>query len=222
MVSAVSTMKAGKTTGMSKVSAELLKNLVALPFGLYLLTDLINTFLRDPDAANLHLADGWVILLPKKAWVTDAADFRPIVCGEVFTQLAAKLATARVVSTWPMPSACFGCVGGKGVPEAIYLVKHAVQESAGLAEPPVLVQLDVSRAFDSLHINSVLQYMIDHWASASAKSAALLRWILLHSRLRFQLFLIQCGGVCKVVGPSKVAATAPPYLVVFLRAVSSN
>ena len=58
--------------------------------------------------------------------------------------------------------------------EAIYLVKHAVQESAGLAEPPVLVQLDVSRAFD-LHINSILQYMIDHWASASAKSATLLR-----------------------------------------------
>ena len=82
--------------------------------------------------------------------------FAPIVCGEVFTKLAAKLATARVVSSWPLPSSCFGCEGGKGVSEAIYLVKHAVQESAGLAEPPVLVQLDVSRAFDSLHINSIL------------------------------------------------------------------
>lgn len=175
VASAVGTLKAGKTTGMSKVSAELLKHLVGLPFGLYLLTELLNAFLRDPGTANLHLADGWVILLPKKAWVTDAADFRPIVCGEVFTKLAAKLATARVVSSWPLPSSCFGCVGGKGVSEAIYLVKHAVQESAGLAEPPVLVQLDVSRAFDSLHINSILQYMIDHWASASAKSATLLR-----------------------------------------------
>ena len=181
-------LKSGKTTGMSRVSAELLKHLVGLSYGLLVLTDLLNMVLKDPAQANLHLAEGWVILLPKKSWVQDATDFRPIVCGEVFAKLAAKLATARVVSSWPVPRSCFGCVANKGVAEAIYVIKHAAQESAGLAEPPVFVQLDVSRAFDSLNINSVLQYMIDHWSSASAKSAGLLRWVLLHSRLRFQLF----------------------------------
>jgi len=72
-------MRTGKTTGMSKVSVELLRCLVALPLGLHALTLMLNSFLRDPTTANVELASGWVILLPKTLWVCHAKNFRPIV-----------------------------------------------------------------------------------------------------------------------------------------------
>lgn len=52
----------------------------------------------------------------------------------------------------------------------------------------ILVQLDISKAFDTMHIDSFLQYFKDHWSACTAKSASLLRWFLTHSRLRVQLF----------------------------------
>ena len=94
---AVSHMKTGKTTGMSKVSVELLRSLVALPLGL-------DSLLRNPSDSNLELASGWVILVPKTLWPQDAKGFRPIVCGEVLAKLAARLATSRLVSHWSVPA----------------------------------------------------------------------------------------------------------------------
>lgn len=183
---AVQKMRPGKTTGMSKVSVELLRCLVALPFGLHCLATMLNSFLRNPQLANLELAAGWVILLPKTLWPEDAKSFLPIVCGEVFAKLAARLATCRVVSNWDVRTCCFGSVPGKGVPEALYVVKHAAQSAAGLGDNTVFVQLDLSQAFDSLFVNAVLAFLREHWVASSALSASLLRWILVHSHLRFQ------------------------------------
>ena len=181
-------MRTGKTTGMSKVSVELLRCLVALPLGLHALTLMLNSFLRDPTTANVELASGWVILLPKTLWVCHAKNFRPIVCGEVFAKLAAKLATDRVVHHWTVPACCFGSVSGKGLPEALYIAKHAAQSSAALPNGALFVQLDLSQAFDSLFVNAILSFLQDHWLASTASSASLLRWVLLHSRLRFELF----------------------------------
>ena len=185
---AVLQMKTGKTTGMSHVSVELLRCLVALPLGLHALTSMLNAFLRDPSTCSVELAAGWVILLPKALWVHHAQQFRPIVCGEVFAKLAAKLATSRVVHQWAVPTCCFGSVAGKGLPEALYIAKHAAESSALLPTPPVFVQLDLSQAFDSLFVNSILAFMKEHWAASTGLSASLLRWLLVHSRLRFELF----------------------------------
>ena len=136
----------------------------------------------------MELASGWVILLPKTLWVCHAKNFRPIVCGEVFAKLAAKLATDRVVHHWTVPACCFGSVSGKGLPEALYIAKHAAQSSAALPNGALFVQLDLSQAFDSLFVNAILSFLQDHWLASTASSASLLRWVLLHSRLRFELF----------------------------------
>lgn len=63
--------------------------------GLHALTSMLNAFLQDPSTCSVELAAGRVILLPKTLWVNHAQQFRPIVCGEVFAKLAAKLATCR-------------------------------------------------------------------------------------------------------------------------------
>lgn len=93
-----------------------------------------------------------------------------------------------VVHQWAVPACCFGSVSGKGFPEALYIAKHAAESSALLPTPPVFVQLDLSQAFDSLFVNSILAFMKEHWAASTALSASLLRWLLVHSRLRFELF----------------------------------
>ena len=185
---AVGRPKCGKTTGMSKVSVELLRSLVATPLGLHALAVMLNAFLHEPEQANLELSFGWVILLPKSSYVSDAKGFRPIVCGEVFAKLAAKMATDRLVDGWAVPACCFGSVAGKGLAEALYIVKHAAQTSACLPSGTVFVQVDLSQAFDSLFVNSILSFIRGCWSSTTALSASLLRWVLLHSRLRFQLF----------------------------------
>ena len=135
---------------MSKVSVELLRSLVATPLGLHALAVMLNAFLHEPEQANLELSFGWVILLPKSSYVSGAKGFRPIVCGEVFAKLAAKMATDRLVDGWAVPACCFGSVAGKGLAEALYIVKHAAQTSACLPSGTVFVQVDLSQAFDSL------------------------------------------------------------------------
>ena len=104
---------------MSKVSVELLRSLVALPLGLVSLTVMLNSLLRNPSDSNLELASGWVILVPKTLWPQDAKGFQPIVCGEVLANLAARLATSRLVSHWSVPACCFGSVRGQGLAEAL-------------------------------------------------------------------------------------------------------
>ena len=44
---------------------------------------MLNTFLTDLTMLPTCLATGWVILVPKKAFVNAPEQFRPIVCGEV-------------------------------------------------------------------------------------------------------------------------------------------
>ena len=167
---------------------ELLRALVECVFGLHALAVMLNAFLFDPEHANLELSFGWAILLPKTPWIHDAKGFRPIVCGEVFAKLVAKLATDRLVRGWEVPACCFGSVSGKGLPEALYVVKHAAQTSAGLPGGPVFVQVDLSQAFDSLYVNSIPGFIQERWSAATAFSARLLRWILTQSHLRFELF----------------------------------
>ena len=77
IASAVCKLKRGKTTGLSRVSSELLKALLAVPFVLEVLS--VNHILHEPDRAHADLAAGWVFLVPKKHAADDASVFRPIV-----------------------------------------------------------------------------------------------------------------------------------------------
>lgn len=133
-------------------------------------------------------AAGWVILLPKKALVDQPDTFRPIVCGEVVLKVLAKIAMTRLVSTWPLPTCCFGACRGRGVLEALYTVKACAPEVGGLQDDTLFLQLDVSSAFDSLKLRAVLNFLRAHWCPHTAKSGKLLHWILSRSVLHFQLF----------------------------------
>lgn len=82
VIEAVGKLKLGKTTGISKVSVELLRQLVSAAFGLDILTFMLNSLLRDPDSAHCALGTGWMVLLPKTVWIDHASGFRPIVWGK--------------------------------------------------------------------------------------------------------------------------------------------
>ena len=215
---AVAALKTNKTTGISRINVAMLKSLVAATFGLELLTDLLNAFLTDPASLPNDLAEGWVILLPKKASVDQPDQFRPIVCGEVLLKIIAKLAVARIVSKWPVPQCCFGACRGRGVPEALYTVKACSQELGGLQDDTVFLQLDISSAFDSLQLRAVLTFLRDHWCASTAKSSKIIHWILSHSVLKFQLFDTQ-WQVQQEVGTQQGASHSP---VLFGRLVATQ
>ena len=84
---AVLQMKTGKTTGMSHVSVELLRCLVALPLGLHALTSMLNAFLRDPSTCSVELAAGWVILLPKLCGYITRSSFGQLFVGKFLQSL---------------------------------------------------------------------------------------------------------------------------------------
>ena len=94
---------------------------------------MLNFSLRAPEQANAELASGWVFQVPKKTCVDD-----PIVCGEVFLKLPARLATARLVATRSVPSSCFGSVPSL---EALYILRHAAQTSELFADDTLLCTL---------------------------------------------------------------------------------
>ena len=87
-----------------------------------------------------------------------------------------------------MPKCCFGACRGRGVPEALYTVKHCAQEVGGFQDATVFLQLDVSSAFDSLKLQAILAFFRSQWNASTGKSCKLLQWVLSHSLLRFQLF----------------------------------
>ena len=70
----------------------------------------------------------------------------------------AKLAMNRIADKWSMPKCCCGACRGRGVPEALYTVKHCAQEVGGLQDATVFLQLDVSSAFDSLKLQAILAF----------------------------------------------------------------
>ena len=146
----LSSMKANKTSGMSKMSVELFKSIAAYEGGLQSLKHILDDILQDPCLLQKHdLLTGWVILLPKKSQVLDASMLRPIVLGEVLAKLLSKLCIRRLLSNWPTPKSCFGSVRGRGVADAAFLTSIAVREAVIMGAPVVAVKLDISGAYDN-------------------------------------------------------------------------
>ena len=201
------------TNTCPQTHVELLRHLASAALGLDILTFMLNSLLRDPASAHCALGTGWVVLLPKTVWIDHASGFRPIVCGEVFAKLAARLATLRVTASWPVPDCCFGSVKTCGLPEALYIVKHIAQESAGLDDSTVFLQLDLSRAFDSLYIHSLLQFLVDHWSPAAPnKAAATARPFLGGSLLDGFMILLACGiGVARFLPSTLAGCSFGPF-----------
>ena len=70
----------------------------------------------------------------------------------------------------------------------LYILRHSTQTSALFAGDTLFVQPDLSQAFDSLQRNALLKFFVQNWSGLSAKSVSLLRWGLLQSHLRFEIF----------------------------------
>ena len=182
-------LKSNKTTCPSRVGADHL-TFLELPCGVHVLPVMLNFIFRAPELANTELASGWVFLVPKKARVDDAAHFRPIVCGEVFSS---NLPPAWPLLDWlphdvclpPVLALSLGMVFQK---HCLYILRHSTQTSALFAGDTLFVQPDLSQAFDSLQRNALLKFFVQNWSGLSAKSASLLRWGLLQSHLRFEIF----------------------------------
>ena len=208
VIRAVGALKPNKTTGISRLSVSLLQHLVQAEFGLHLLCTMLNAFLTDLTMLPTCLATGWVILVPKKAFVHAPDQFRPIVCGEVMLKLLAKLAMTRIACQWPVPNCCFGACPGRGAAEALYTVKVCAQEAAGLQDDTIFLQLDISSAFDSLQLRAILQFFREKWSPNIAKSCRLLQWVLSHSVLRFQLF-DSTWSLRQLVGTQQGASHSP-------------
>ena len=182
-------MKGSKTTGLSRVSVELLKCLAATEQGLCCLCDILNTALFNPELlldGNLLL--GWVLLVPKKARILDPKELRPIVLGETVVKLLTKLCMARLADTWDPPKSCFGSVRGRGVADAAFISQTCVQGAVAVGAPIVLVKLDISGAYDSVRLSALLRWMASRWSPSTAKSAHLIMIVLCHSVLLFHLF----------------------------------
>ena len=184
--------RTGKTTGMSKVSVELLRCLVALPLGLHALTLMLNSFLHDPATVKVELAAGWVILLPKTVPGMPCQEFLPHCLRRSLCQACCE--TGYRPGCSPLDGSCllfwvrFWQGPSGSFVYCIYIAKHAAQSSAAIPNGALFVQLDLSQAFESLFVNAILLLLQDHWLASTASSASLLRWVLLHSRLRFELF----------------------------------
>jgi len=206
VIRAVGALKPNKTTGISRLSV--LQHLVQAEFGLHLLCTMLNAFLTDLTMLPTCLATGWVILVPKKAFVHAPDQFRPVVCGEVMLKLLAKLAMTRIACQWPVPNCCFGACPGRGVAEALYTVKVCAQKAAGLQDDTIFLQLDISSAFDSLQLRAILQFFREKWSPNIAKSCRLLQWVLSHSVLRFQLF-DSTWSLRQLVGTQQGASHSP-------------
>lgn len=63
--------------------------------------------------------------------MVDAPDQSRLVRGEVFMKGFGKRAMNRIVAPWSMPKWCFGACRGRGVPQALFIVKACAQEVAG-------------------------------------------------------------------------------------------
>ena len=202
-------MKMGKTTGISKVSVELLQCIAQSPQGVRGLASVFNDMLEAPEElCNTGLLVGWVVLLPKKPRVNDASMLRPIVLGEVVLKVLTKLCTRRLLLVWPAPKSCLGSVKGKGVADAAFLASVALQEVATVGAPVVVVKLDISGAYDSLKISALVSWMLRRWRPDVGRSLLLLACVLSSGSLCFH-FLQEEWVTLQRVGTQQGATHSP-------------
>ena len=94
---AISRLKTGKATGPTLVSAELLLQLYRATQGRMSLLKMVNDALSNPSDLPAELFLGQVLLFPKKKWITQPSQTRPIVLGDVFSKLMCTITSNRVL-----------------------------------------------------------------------------------------------------------------------------
>ena len=148
-------LKTGKSVGIDLTSAELLQGLVSVKGGMIHLLEFFNRVLttRDiPRAWNRPL----VVLLPKVPAPTSATQLRPIALGSRASKLFAKMLLARVkhLLGFQTHAQCAG--SGRQASGLLFSLFRLLELSREWGLPVALLQIEVSKAFDSLSRQALL------------------------------------------------------------------
>ncbi|CAE7274880.1 CBWD5, partial [Symbiodinium sp. KB8] len=180
----VGKLRLGKASGMSGVSAELIRALAQLPEGLAVVRHHMNTLLRDGEPpADYYKA--YVALIEKCPQVSRARDLRPINLLEVLNKLFMGLLTTRMQPTVPCYPCQFAGRPGHQTLDALSTAHHLVDRETKWNKSSVWISLDVSAAFDSLALSQVGAFLHEEVGPHCRWEALRMFQVMKHSHLEF-------------------------------------
>ena len=156
---ALQRMRSGKAAKPDDIPAEMLKALADEPGQLDWLLDFCNECW-----AQKHLPDDWLVamvaLIYKKGDPAICDNYRPICLISVASKAFAAMLKQRLVDSgideriWPSQ---FGFRGGRSTEDAIFVARRQIELArAQRSGGTTLVALDWKKAFDSIHVGSML------------------------------------------------------------------
>ena len=119
VITAVSRLKPGKSTGLSGVSGEFFKAIVQHEEGLAALRLHFDLLLRDGVTPKSY-QESFVCLVPKPRLVAQARDLRPMNLIEVVYKLLTAVVCNRVTENWVKPRHQLGGMRGCQVLDALF------------------------------------------------------------------------------------------------------
>ena len=184
ILQSVRKLKRGKTSGLSGVSAELMRALVQLPDGLAIVRHHMNVLLRDGEPPTDYFKT-YVALIEKCPQVARARDLRPINLMEVLNKLFMGLLTTRLQPTVPNYSCQFAGRPGHQTLDALSTAHHMVDRETKWNKSSVWISLDVSAAFDSLALSQVGAFLHEEVGPQCRWEALRMFQFMKHSHLEF-------------------------------------
>ena len=181
-------LKRGKCSGPSGVSAELLQEMVKVPCGPEVLTQVVNQVVRDPSSAGDALSQGVAVLLPKLPIVLHPKNTRPIILSEVLVKLCARMCIARIQQAVVPPDNAFGGLKHRQACDAINTVKGMVSRSVAYQDSYQYVQIDLEAAYDSLQHQCIQGFLRDQAGHSHPLCCRFLSWIICTQRVLFGLW----------------------------------
>ncbi|OLP99350.1 hypothetical protein AK812_SmicGene18103 [Symbiodinium microadriaticum] len=159
---AVQHLKPGKTSGMTGISAELVKALWQDGDGQSIISCFCNSLLSTDDPPS-DLDGGFVALLPKVAHVQTASQIRPIHLVEVCQKLFSYLLIQRLQGVWHKPAQQHGALQGGQTLDALATAQWIVaSESFREQSGRVWLNTDITSAFDSLKHTALIHFVLKH------------------------------------------------------------
>ena len=179
--------KPSKATGQTGISNELLKAIMQTEEGQTLLLAMFRQIHASPTVVSAEFFEGLVVLIEKTACVTLPRDVRPIVLTECVCKWIAAICIRRTLDVWPTPLEVMGGIAGIQLAEVVKVAQVMAVQSAMYDDGFVYLRLDITGAFDSADIPSMLEYLARHAQSTQMTSCASLHYMMTRQTLRFFL-----------------------------------
>ena len=157
---ALSGLRSSKSVGLDLTSAELLRGLIEVEGGQQHLLEYFNRVLTTrsiPAAWNKPL----VILLPKVPAPTSATQLRPIAMGSTAAKVFAKMLLGRIQGAlgFRTHSQCAGV--GRQTADLLFSLHRLLELAREWKLPIAFLKIDISKAFDSLSRQALLNKLHD-------------------------------------------------------------